>query len=423
MNHVRRADRSTCGQVQIGSELRSTAAMFTPARAIEASIHDGSLEAEQRHKANSIVQQVAAIGADGKGAADAAEPELMAKWAQVSDSPPSRRPDQFMSSRKALSKRKGISMARLIPRIREAQIDAFLARNIAKPTFGATFLALAGLSGEILQVSCQRPHPVGSGSIDLWIRLSDRSVILVENKIDAGWSVASGEDQPARYRASAEHLRSQGINAVSLLVAPQRYLMGSRQAEAFDRRISYEACLSHFAGDDRVLLLTAIEQAGSPYEPEPDAPTGDFFLRFRSHAARHFPDLVLKRDPNSAGVRPTGSHTVYFDVGRTLLPQPHLPVPRMSLQAWDSGASSASVKIMLGGLANRSHTIPVPSGLRALGGYIRPAGRSLGLVMDTPRLDTRAPFSSQVGAIEAGLDRAQMLKDWWNAEAGELKVS
>ena len=171
------------------------------------------------------------------------------------------------------------------------------------------------------------------------------------------------------------------------------------------------------------MLAMAVEQAASPYEPEPDGPTRDFFGSFRSYAASHFPDLVLKRDPNAGGVRPTGSHTIYFDVPRTLRPQAHLPVPRMSLQAWDSRATAASVKIMLGGLARRAKTIPVPVGLRALGGYIRPAGESLGLVLDTPRLDTRAPFSSQIKAIEAALDRAQVLKDWWNAEAGELKVS
>ena len=315
-------------------------------------------------------------------------------------------------------------MSRFVPRVREAQIDSIFARNLAKPTFGATFLALAKLNGEAIQVACQRPHPVGSGSIDLWVRLADRSVLLVENKIDAAWSVTgSGEDQPARYRASVEHLRSQGIKAFSILIAPQRYLSGSRQAGAFDRSVSYEACVSLFVGEDRVMLALAIEQAASPYEPEPDVPTRDFFASFRSHAARHFPNLALKRDPNAEGVRPTGSHTIYFDVRRTLRPQAHLPVPRMSLQAWDSGASAASVKIMLGGLANRSQAIPVPNGLRALGGYIRPAGGSLGLVIDTPRLDTRAPFSSQIDAIEAGLDRAQMLKDWWNAEAVELKVS
>jgi hypothetical protein len=314
-------------------------------------------------------------------------------------------------------------MSRIVPRIREAQVDAVFARSIAKPSFGSAFLRLAGLDGEVTSVARQRPHPVGTGSIDLWVQLSDRTVLLIENKIDAAWSVTtSGEDQPARYRASAERLRSLGLQAFSLLLAPQCYLSASRQADAFDRRISYEVCLPYFPDDDRALLTAAVLQAASPYEPEPDMPTSDFFTAFRSHAARHFPDLVLKRDPNAGGVRPTGSHTIYFDVRRTLRPQRHLPVPRMSLQAWDSGASAASVKIMLGGLANRASAIKVPSGLRTLGGYIRPAGGSLGIVMDTPRLDTRASFSNQIAAIEDGLDRAQMLRDWWNFEAGELKV-
>lgn len=315
-------------------------------------------------------------------------------------------------------------MARLTPRIPEARIDALLAGHLARPRFGVAFLELAGLAGEVLGVATQRPHPVGSGSIDLWLRLADRTAVLIENKIDAAWSVTgAGDDQPARYRASVAHLREMGGPALSLLVAPRRYLDGSRQAKAFDRRVAYEDCLPHLEGEDRALLLAAIAQAALPYEPEPDAPTGDFFAALRAHAERHWPGLVVKRDPNARGVRPTGSHTIYFDVARTLQLQPHLPVPRMSLQAWDSGAASPSVKIMLGGLAELAARLPVPRGLRAVGGYLRPAGGSLGLVLDTLRLDPRQPFADQVEAVNTGLGRAQMLKGWWDRESAELRVA
>jgi hypothetical protein len=57
-----------------------TAPMFTPARAIEACIHNGSFEAELRRQAISIIEQVSEIVADGRSAADAAEAELMARW-------------------------------------------------------------------------------------------------------------------------------------------------------------------------------------------------------------------------------------------------------------------------------------------------------------------------------------------------------
>lgn len=314
-------------------------------------------------------------------------------------------------------------MAHLIPRIREARIDALFAGHLRRPNFGAAFLGAARLGGEVAQVDVQRPHPGGSGTVDLWLRLADRTVLLVENKIDARWSVAGDEDQPARYRASVENLKAMGLPALSVLLAPRHYLSGSRQAGAFDRQVAYEDCLPHLDGEDRALLAAAIAQAARPYEPEPDAPTGEFFSAFRAHVQRYWPGLVLKREPNASGARPTASRTFYFDVARTLRPQPHLPTPRMSLQSWDSAAASPSVKIMLGGLAARADRVDVPRGLAAIGGHIRPAGGSLGLVLDTPRLEPRAPFVAQVAAVDTCLGRAQILKDWWDAEAGELQLS
>jgi len=93
----------------------------------------------------------------------------------------------------------------------------------------------------------------------------------------------------------------------------------------------------------------------------------------------------------------------------------------MSLQAWDSGASSPSVKIMLGGMAAQTDRVAVPDGLRAIGGYIRPAGGSLGLVIDTPRLDTDQPFTDQRTKVDTALRKAKDLKTWWDAHGGALR--
>ena len=250
------------------------------------------------------------------------------------------------------------------------------------------------------------------------LTLEDGTVILVENKIDAAWSVA-GDAQPDRYRASVEKLQGQRIRCGSLLLAPELYLSRSRHKHLFDRHVSYEDCLDLFEGEDRELLARAIAQAHSPYEPEPDIASGDFFSAFRAHVATRYPGLVLKREPNGKGVHPTGTHTFYFDVPRTLKPQPALPRPRMSLQAWDSGASSPSVKIMLGGLAHRTD-VSVPSSLREVGGYLRPAGKSLGIVIDTPRLDPSRAFLNQISAVDEGLSGANRLKTWWDKNAAEL---
>ncbi len=313
-------------------------------------------------------------------------------------------------------------MAHLIPRITESQIDDLFARKLADPDFAAAFLSLARVRGRIAKITPQHRHPMGRGSVDLHLTLADGTVILVENKIDANWSVA-GESQPIRYRESIAVLRSNGTRAGSLLLAPQVYLSTSRDSMQFDRQVSYEACLEHLDDDDRTCLAAAIAQASRPYEPEPDLASGDFFSSFRSYVALHYPALVLKPEPNGNGVRPTGSRTFYFEVARTLRLFSELPKPKMSLQAWDSGAAAPSVKIMLGGLAKMAPNMKVPEGLRAIGGYIRPAGGSLGLVIDTPRLHTNLPFAEQKRTVDTALGKAAELKNWWDGNGDILRAN
>jgi hypothetical protein len=66
--------------------------------------------------------------------------------------------------------------------------------------------------------------------------------------------------------------------------------------------------------------------------------------------------------------------------------------------------------------------LAVPDGLRAIGGYIRPAGGSLGLVIDTPRLDTDRPFINQGASVDVALSKAADLKAWWDAHGAALRV-
>lgn len=96
-----------------------------------------------------------------------------------------------------------------------------------------------------------------------------------------------------------------------------------------------------------------------PYEPDPNLVSACFFRDFHALAAELAPDLVLKSNPNGDGVRPTRSRPIYADVARCLRDWPGIPRPRMSIQAWDSGARSASVKIMLGGCARQADRLAV----------------------------------------------------------------
>ena len=264
-------------------------------------------------------------------------------------------------------------------------------------------------------------HYIGSGSIDIEIDFKDGPVLLIENKIDAAYSITrEGHGQPQRYRASATFQGRNGREVRTVLLAPQRYLSSSRLGVMFDAQVPYEAFLSLLTGSDLKLMRSAIAQAEAPYEPIANALAGGFFAAIRGLIQERYPDLVMKHDPNADGIRPDASRTIYFDVTRTLLAHPGVPRPRMSLQCWDSAARSASVKIMLPDLASMANRLPVPQSLTDVGGYLRPAGRSLGIVIDTPRLDTQRPCADQADDVVEGLEAALRLQAWW--QANEMAV-
>jgi hypothetical protein len=310
-------------------------------------------------------------------------------------------------------------------RIYERDIDVMFLRLFrGHSEFSALIanLVLGKTPNCIPRVEGQRPHLRNTGSIDLVLTYPNGPVILIENKIDAAYSITrGGHGQPQRYQATVAAYRTQGVECYSVLLAPEHYLNSSRMADMFDRRIAYES-LRAAADDanDSLLLEAAIKQAQVPYEPEPDEGAGSFFASIRRLIAEHYPDLVMKHDPNADGVRPADSRTVYFDVPKTLSLHPDVSRPRMSLQCWDSGAPSASVKITLTGLARLAKRLRAPPDLLDIGGYLRTAGRSLGIVIDTPRLDTKRSFAEQTDDVIEALGAALRLQKWWDDNASLL---
>ncbi len=95
-------------------------------------------------------------------------------------------------------------------------------------------------------------------------------------------------------------------------------------------------------------------------------------------------------------------------------------MPRISLQALDSNAPSASAKLMIGGWGGLAGCAPAPDSVTAIGAYLRPAGRSLGIVIDTPRLDTQAPFEAQCEAAREGLQALERLQTRWNDTGADM---
>jgi hypothetical protein len=303
-------------------------------------------------------------------------------------------------------------------RIYERDTDAIFIRMLRQSrALSALLGGRCGLGGrEVVDVRGQQRHAADSGSIDIVLRLSGGAVLLIENKIDAAYSITrAGHGQPQRYRRSVEAYRSAGAQAHSVLLAPESYLAASRLKVAFDAHLTYEEVCLLASGPDRSILEQAIAHAAAPYEPIPNEGAGEFFAALRKLIQSRYSDLVMKHDPNALGIRPDDSRTIYFDVPKTLRAHLGVPRPRMSLQCWDKAAPSASVKIMLGSGARLAGRLAVPPDLSDIGGYLRRAGQSLGIVIDTPVLDTQSPLAEQSDDVIEALNAALRLQAWWNA--------
>jgi hypothetical protein len=310
-------------------------------------------------------------------------------------------------------------------RVYERDTDALFLRLLRdRPDVGGSLAEMTTASRPVgtFEVKGQVRHTAGTGSVDIVVRYRDGPLLLIENKIDAAYSITrEGHGQPQRYQKSVAAFRAAGVDAHSVLLAPASYLASSRLADLFDARIAYESLRNLTEGEDRTLLEAAILQAQAPYEPLANTGAGEFFVAIRQLIARRYPDLVMKHDPNDGGIRPDASRTVYFDVPRTLRLHQKVPRPRMSLQCWDSAARSASVKIMLPDGAVLAARLAVPQSLTDAGGYLRPAGRSLGITIDTPRLDTQRPFFEQADDIGEAMEAALRLQSWWNENSELLR--
>lgn len=310
-------------------------------------------------------------------------------------------------------------------RIYERDTDEVFVRRLRSDNaFAGKVLNLLGTSStdSIVSVGRQTRHRDTSGTIDVDIRCKSGQRFIIENKIDAGYSVTrNGDGQPQRYLRTVNAYREVGQQVSSVLIAPRKYIRSSRSASVFEYQVEYEKIIDFLSGDDRLCLERAIAQAELPYEPLENIRTGEFFSAYRAVVRERFPILVVKKEPNSKGVRPDASRTIYFDVKKTLALHDDLPVPRMSLQCLDQSATSASVKIMIGDWGRFCQSIPACESLEDQGAYLRPAGRSLGIVIDTPRLRTQHSLVEQLDEVVEGLEAALRLQHWWKHSAHVLR--
>jgi hypothetical protein len=317
------------------------------------------------------------------------------------------------------------------PNVLERDVDEMLTRRLkSDPTFGRSLVHAiatklgASLIYEKLGVDRQVRHEGANGTIDLLIRLfatasGETGRILIENKLDSSFT----PNQPERYASSAVAMSRAGRPAVPIICAPAEYIKRSKYLGPFKAPIAYEEIANWLDGEDRALIEAAILRFSMPYEPDPVPEVRDFHEGYERLVRELAPELIVKPNPNTSGERPEASRTIYFIAKQSLPNYDFLPTQRFSHQCWDSSAASPSVKVMFDGWA-AEETLLRRVGSEALGNtglYLRKAGRSLGLVKDTPRMDNKRPVSAQMEAVVMGIRAAATLRAWMCANEATLR--
>ncbi|MGA9795027.1 MAG: hypothetical protein WBQ17_05755 [Rhizomicrobium sp.] len=317
------------------------------------------------------------------------------------------------------------------PNVLEKHVDALLERRLKNDReFSASLLrdvltqAKHSLTHFCLSVVRQAPHEGATGTIDLLVRLFDDhdgelGRILIENKLDSTFTPT----QPERYGASAVAMSRINRPAIPVICAPSDYLNRSKYLSPFKASVSYEKIRDMLDGEDRKLMEDAILRFSMPYEPDPVPEVRDFHEGYVQVAAELAPELMVKPNPNPGGERPKDSRTIYFVTRETLPTYAFLPTLRFSHQCWDSSAPFPSAKIMFaewGKVEALLRRVARPT-LEGTPLYLRKAGKSLGLVHNTPRLDNFRPVKSQYDAVACGIRAAATLRAWMFANGAILR--
>jgi hypothetical protein len=242
-----------------------------------------------------------------------------------------------------------------------------------------------------------------------------RIVLLIENKIDAQFQPNQGERYQLRKQALiAEHTCQA---AVCILVAPEEYLELSGNATLFDVCVSYEDMISYLQQRSKntshelgrrlnhrcEVLDCAIKRYRRGYQAHPDATMTSFWVAHYERIHHVAPTLTM----HHPGAHPAGSHWIYFN--ESLPKMPELPAVDLC-----NKMKVAQVQLTFHAWATHIETVrqvlqpTLDTEMR-----IDTARNAIVLAVPVPRLDLTRPADEQYEAIDAALQAANQLKDWY----------
>lgn len=294
----------------------------------------------------------------------------------------------------------------ILEAVAERDIDLLILEELAvSPDFLRWWLTQAKVTGANGAAVVRAHHSVTDptlGESDLVIvyspSLSETHAVLIENKINA----PAQPEQALRYRKRGEVGVAAGTwqSFCTCIVAPQRYLDISQDANLYDARIPYEAVRSWFLDRDKdsralfraKLLNEAIEQSRRGYTPEADERMTEFWHRYWECATAEFPELSIPEP----GPKPAGSTWIEIrpealKTGRRIYHK--LQTGFVDLQIDGSAGQMEDIKSSISTLLGTDTEVVV-------------TGKSSSVRVRVPPLDPFADFREQVSEARAGMRAA-----------------
>lgn len=248
----------------------------------------------------------------------------------------------------------------------------------------------------------------GESDLELFVNLDDgqRLGLLIENKINAQWQ----KDQAERYHARAKEYKTQATldRAITVVVAPDKYLTGNESAEVFDARITYEAICEWLAASDNSartkhktdILRAALDKSSLSYQMAVDESVTTFYHSLEKLCAAKFAALEMK----PPGEKPRDSRIAYFSPDE--LPKgikiacqfkKHRSVLMFSRQG---NKAFCRFKERMGSVIESGMEIVQMKG-------------SAGIAIKGQCVDVTLPFEHQCEAIQERLQDCQRLLEWY----------
>lgn len=246
---------------------------------------------------------------------------------------------------------------------------------------------------------------LNNGQTDIYMNFKDEDcelVLLIENKVMSPFTF----NQPERYQLEAAELsKKNDRTAKCVLICPQKYARSSSQAKLFDAYVTYEEIIEVIKGQN--ILEAAVERCNTGWVAEEVLEVTDNFQFYSNLMNAEFPNLKMKTKETN---KPTQSRTIEFDEKFMGLFGKEWPEISIKHQ-WQEGSAKVlfrdwgKYRDILEGVINKDLA-------RTLYRIDPNKTKSLGFMIETPKIDNHLEPHNQAEEMLAGLQAIINLRDF-----------